>query len=184
MTSITSEKNALRKAMKQQRDALDLEKKKIYDAKICLLLKEFITGKKCKTVHAYLPMGSEIDIRPLLQDLLRQNITIVTPKTLKNRKLEHLVLDSLDNLEAGAYGTLHPKDGVVFTGNIDLIIVPGLAFDKEDYRLGYGGGYYDTFLTEYPNAFTVGVCYPFQKIKTAPKEAHDACLDTVIIKNK
>ena len=181
MTGIPSEKRALRKAIKQQRDALDLKKKKIYDAKICLLLKELIAKKKCKVVHAYIPMGSEIDISPLLQYLLQQEITIVTPKTLINRELQHLVLNSLEDLESGIYGTSHPKNGVVFNGIVDLIIVPGLAFDKEHYRLGYGGGYYDTFLDKHIHAIKVGVAYPFQNIHKIPKEAHDACLDMVLL---
>ena len=127
-------------------------------------------------------MGNEIDIKPLLEKLLSKNCTVVVPKTLKNRKLTHLILNSLDALEPGVYGTSHPENGIVFTGKIDLVIVPGLAFDEENYRLGYGGGYYDTFLAEYPTAFTVGVGYPFQKVKKVPKEAHDACLDTVFVK--
>jgi 5-formyltetrahydrofolate cyclo-ligase len=48
--------------------------------------------------------------------------------------------------------------------------------------LGYGGGYYDAFLAEFSTAFTVGLAYPFQQLKTVPKEAHDACLDLVLVK--
>jgi 5-formyltetrahydrofolate cyclo-ligase len=179
---ITAEKKALRNAIKEQRDALHLDYKLKYDSWTCNALEIEISERNCKVVHAYLPMGNEIDIKPLLANLLKKKITVVVPKTLKKRKLEHLVLDSLDGLESGVYGTSHPKNGTIFTGNIDLVIVPGLAFDTENYRLGYGGGYYDTFLAEYPNAFTVGVGYPFQKVKTVPKEAHDACLNTVIYK--
>jgi 5-formyltetrahydrofolate cyclo-ligase len=176
---IIAEKKALRNAMKLQRDAIELDYKLTYDAWICNALEILITERNYKVVHAYLPMGNEIDIKPLITQLLVNGTTVVVPKTLKNRKLEHLVLDSLDNLEPGVYGTSHPKKGVVFIGNIDLIIVPGLAFDNQNYRLGYGGGYYDAFLAEYTTAFTVGIAYPFQKLKTVPKEAHDACLNTV-----
>lgn len=179
---IVAEKKALRNAIKEQRDALELDYKLEYDSWICNALETLIAERNCKVVHAYLPMGNEIDIKPLLANLLIKEVTVVVPKTLKKRKLEHLVLDSLEDLEPGVYGTSHPKNGIVFTGEIDLVIVPGLAFDTDNYRLGYGGGYYDTFLAEYPNAFTVGVGYPFQKVKTVPKEAHDASLNTVLVK--
>jgi len=179
---IVAEKKALRAAIKLQRDAIDLDYKLAYDTWICNALEALIAEINCNVVHAYLPMGNEIDISPLIKKLLENKVRVVVPKTLKKRKLEHLVLNSLDNLEPGVYGTSHPKNGVVFTGDIDLVIVPGLAFDCNNYRLGYGGGYYDAFLAEYPTAFTVGVAYPFQKILQVPKEAHDACLDNVLVR--
>ena len=179
---IIAEKKALRNAMKRERYALAPGYKHTYDTSICNALELLITERNCNVVHAYLPMGNEIDILPLLQKLLKINITVVVPVTLKNRNLEHLILTSLDNLESGIYGTSHPKNGTVFTGDIDFIVVPGLAFDTKNYRLGYGGGYYDTFLAAYPTAFKVGAAYPFQKIKSVPKEAHDSRLDLVLVK--
>lgn len=179
---IVEEKKALRNEMNNQRTTLDVHFKSAYDIWICKELETIIAERNCQVVHAYLPMGNEIYIKPLLAQLLANGTTVVVPKTLKKRQLEHLVLTDLENLEDGVYGTSHPKNGIVFTGDIDLIIVPGLAFDDQNYRLGYGGGYYDTFLAEYPNAFTVGVCYPFQKIKRVPKETHDACLDAVLVR--
>jgi len=182
--SITNQKKAVRARIKTQRDTINLEYKLAYDASICEALEILISERKCTVVHAYIPMGNEINLKPLLARLVAKNITVVTPKTLKNRQLEHLVLDSLDLLESGVYGTSHPKNGFVFTGELDLVIVPGLAFDNAGYRLGYGGGYYDTFLAEHPTAFTVGIGYPFQKINKVPKEAHDACLDKVLVLEK
>ena len=178
---IVAQKKAVRTSIKTQRDAIELAYKLAYDASICDALFALIAARNCAVVHAYIPMGNEIDIRPLLEKLAATKIIVVTPKTLKNRQLEHLVLDSLDHLESGVYGTSHPKNGIVFNGKLDLVIVPGLAFDSENYRLGYGGGYYDTFLAEHPTAFTVGIGYPFQKIDSVPKEAHDACLDKVLV---
>jgi 5-formyltetrahydrofolate cyclo-ligase len=179
---IIAEKKALRRAMKTKRDALPLEYKLTYDTWICNALEILITERNCKVVHVYLPMGNEINISPLIEKLLKNNTTVVVPKIVKNRNLEHLILTSLDNLESGVYGTSHPKESVVFKGEINLVVVPGLAFDTKNYRLGYGGGYYDTFLAAYPTAFTVGLSYPFQKINSVPKEAHDTRLDLVLVK--
>ena len=69
-----------------------------------------------------------------------------------------------------------------FNGRYDLIIVPGLAFDNRNYRVGYGGGYYDNFLVMQPESFKVGIFYPFQKVDVVPVEPHDICLDTILVK--
>lgn len=180
MSDIKAEKNALRQQIHLKRNSMNETSKELFDVSICKVLVQLIEERNCKTVHAYLPMGSEINIAPLLQMLLSKELTVVTPKTLKKRKLQHLVLTSLENLESGIYGTSHPANGIEYSGDYDLIIVPGLAFDTNNYRLGYGGGYYDAFLAENPNTFMVGIGYPFQKIKSVPKEAHDARLDLVI----
>jgi 5-formyltetrahydrofolate cyclo-ligase len=181
MDDITIQKKSLRKSIIAQRDAIDVSDKGLLDTQICSQLQQLIEQRKCKTVHAYIPMGSEIDIQPLLKWMLQKQIKVVTPKTLRNRKLQHLVLNSLDALEIGLFGTSHPSNSKEYKGTYDFIIVPGLAFDDNNYRLGYGGGYYDTFLAEHPNAFKVGVGYAFQKLKTIPKETHDACLDLVVL---
>jgi 5-formyltetrahydrofolate cyclo-ligase len=89
-------------------------------------------------------------------------------------------LKSLDELESGVYGTSHPINGVEYFGDYDLIIVPGLAFDDRNQRLGYGGGYYDDFMKQYPHAHKLGICYPFQKVKQVPVELHDLKIDDVL----
>ncbi len=177
---VIKEKKALRTHIKNEREAINKEFKLAYDTAICDKLDVLISNKNCQVVHAYIPMENEIDIRPLLAKLLAKGIKVITPKTLKNRELQHLELTSLDSLEDGIYGTSHPADAKVYSDSFDLIIVPGLAFDAKNYRLGYGGGYYDTFLAKHSHAFTVGIGYPFQKIAKVPREKHDACLDLIL----
>jgi len=137
----------------------------------------------CEYVHCYLPMGTEIDITDFIKELLVRGITVVTPKTLAKRKLENLVLNSLEEVEIGVFGTSHPTSGKVYGGSYDLIVVPGLAFDAENYRLGYGGGYYDTFISSQASSKTVGIFYPFQEVKQVPIECHDVQLDEVLVKS-
>ena len=156
------------------------DKKLTYDLEICNKLEALIDKINAKVVHAYLPMGKEIDITPLLKNLLDKNIIVVSPKTLKNRKLQNLVLNSLEEIEEGVFGTTHPTNSVEYTGAFDLIIVPGLAFDDKKYRLGYGAGYYDNFLVNHPNTLKVGVFYPFQQVIKVPIEPHDVKLDETI----
>jgi 5-formyltetrahydrofolate cyclo-ligase len=180
--SITEQKKLLRTEMFALRNSLDDQVKKTYDTWICEELTQQLLLRKCTTVHAYIPMRSEIDIRPLLANLLQSGVTVVCPKTLPKRKLENRILISLEELEIGIMGTQHPREATLYEGEYDCIIVPGLAIDSERYRLGYGGGYYDTFLSSQPNAFTIGIYYPFQQVQKVPTEPHDLPLQSVLLK--
>ena len=173
-------KKELRKEMALKRNAIIPSLKTEMDESICTQLFTLITQHKAKIVHTYIPMGSEIDLTPLIQQLLDSGIKVVCPKTLPNRKLEHRYLYSLNELEEGVMKTFHPKKADLYTGMCDLIIVPGLAYDENNYRLGYGGGYYDEFLANQKGAVKVGAFYPFQKVSEIPIELHDQGLDQVI----
>ena len=158
------------------------EDKQIYDHWVCNKLKELSVKFNWDTVHCYLPMNAEIDITPFIEYFLEKGNVIVCPKTLPRRKLEHLVLNKLDALEEGIFSTKHPQGNLIFEGTYDAIIVPGLAFDRRGFRLGYGGGYYDNFLNSQQNSMKLGICYPFQYVENVPVESHDVCLDNVLVK--
>lgn len=180
--SVKEEKSALRQKMLAARAQINVAQKSSYDAFICQALQQIIAQHDYKSVHAYIPMAHEIDITPLLHQLLQHNITLVCPKTLPKRQLENRILQSLQHLETGIKGTQHPAHAEVYEGHYDLIIVPGLAFDLQHYRLGYGGGYYDNFLMAHPQAQKIGIFYPFQQVAQVPREAHDVALDGLIVK--
>lgn len=171
------EKKQLRAAMQQRRDAIDLAWKRQYDQHVCARLKERVLQRDAKTVHVYLPMGMEINIFPFISWLLETNRTVVAPKVLPERQLENLQLESLTGIEKGVFGTSHPSSGKRVEEGYDLVVVPGLAFDIRNYRLGYGGGYYDRFLKKHPDVYTIGIHYPFQLHKEIPIESHDIRLN-------
>lgn len=179
--TIIEKKKKIRKEMSLKRVEMDLHVKAHFDQWICDSLWEVIVEKNYKTVHCYLPMGTEINIQPLIEKMLANRVSVVTPKTLPNSQLQNLVLSSLNELEQGVFGTTHPANAMEYLGSYDLIIVPGLAFDSNRFRLGYGGGYYDNFLLQNPNAYKLGIFYPFQKVKQVPLESHDLQLDDILI---
>ncbi|MEM6379524.1 MAG: 5-formyltetrahydrofolate cyclo-ligase [Bacteroidota bacterium] len=179
---IRESKQALRKQMTLKRENLDSNLKKVYDQWICEQLLKIILKQNYQKIHAFLSIGSEINIFPLIKLLLEQQIQVTCPQTLGKRQLRHLVLSSLEAIETGKYGTQYPTGRLEYSGPQDLIIVPGLAFDRNCFRLGYGGGYYDAFLKNQPNAYKIGIAYPFQIVAEVPKETHDQQLNQILCK--
>lgn len=174
------DKQALRLKMEQLREQLNPGQKAQLDALLCLELQTLVLERAASAVHTFLPMGTEIDLYPFISWMLDNNIAVSCPKTMPERKLQHFQLRSPDEIKQGLFGTFYPDSGIATTGPYDLIVVPGLAFDQHNNRLGYGGGYYDIFLREHPKAFKVGVGYNFQVITDLPVEPHDVPLDRVI----
>ena len=105
---------------------------------------------------------------------------ILLPVVIGN-DLELRVYTSPADLAIGAYGIEEPT-GALFTDYaiIDLIIVPGVAFDRDGNRLGRGKGYYDRLLPRIPSAYKVGICFPFQIVEEVPAEPFDIRMDEII----
>ena len=177
-------KKAIRTQMLEKRDALSTSKKAAWDHDICQQISQIAVQQKLACLHTYLPMDSEVDLFPVIESLLKEGVKIVTPKSLPKRKLSNLVLHSLEELEEGIFGTRHPANSEEYTGAYELILVPGLAFDLQGNRVGYGAGYYDIFLEGHPDALKLGVCYPFQILNTVPTEPHDILLDGLVYPGK
>jgi len=174
------EKKLLREKMLALRAGLLPSDKRRHDHSICDQLWQLVEETGASRVHTYLPMGDEVDIFPFIGAMLEKGLTVVAPKSLKGRRMENLVLQSLSELEAGIFGTSHPASGLVYDGSYDLFIVPGLAFDRQGNRIGYGAGYYDAFLGSQPSGQKLGICYPFQVLDELPAEGHDVRLDGVL----
>jgi len=176
------QKSKLRDEMLLNRSQIDQKSKAEYDKYVCDELYGIVQEWDHQVIHTYIPMGDEIDVLPLIDMLLREGRIIIAPKTLKDRTLQHLVLQDLKDLEKGMFDTQHPANSIEYIGELDLIITPGLAYDYKGNRLGYGGGYYDTFLAEQPEAHSVGVAYPFQRMKYIPIDRHDIPVNDVVSK--
>ncbi|GAB5537920.1 MAG: 5-formyltetrahydrofolate cyclo-ligase [Salibacteraceae bacterium] len=178
---IEKQKESLRKMMLQRRTALDSVTKGRLDDRIVHQLIELVKARNIRVVHTYLPMGNELDHTSFLRYCLQNDITLITTQTLAKPEMKHLILEDLNDLESGVFGTRFPRNGKEWKAGYDLIIVPGLAYDEHGNRLGYGGGYYDNFLRHHSQVNKVAVAYPFQKVEFVPHNPFDVPVDEVMI---
>ena len=125
-------------------------------------------------------MAHEVNHWPVLEALREKGLKIIIPKIAPNRVLKPILYEGKDQLTQSKWGTWEPIKGELYSKSIDLIICPGLAFDSQGARIGYGGGYYDRFLKLHPEAQTLALCYPFMLQSNIPTEAHDIPIQFII----
>jgi len=137
--------------------------------------------RQCKSLYAYLPFNQEVRTSPIIERAWADGKRVAVPKVVGN-EMVFIWIDSFDNLAPqGAYNITEPiEDGPVADDATALVLMPGLAFDPEGRRVGYGGGYYDRFLEKEPDHPLVALCYDFQLVDHLEVEAHDVPVDVVI----
>lgn len=180
-------KQDIRKIIKRKREEIDKQIKKELDLRI---MNNFFNSdyiNKSNVIFIYVNMESEINTVDIITRLLNMGKRVAVPKVLPgNKEMVALEIKSLSDLnESGAFGILEPDITKKDVGDeVDLIILPGLAFDKRGYRIGYGGGFYDRFLQRYNNVKRVSLCYNFQIIENIPEEDFDEAIDIIITEDK
>ncbi|MCC5915742.1 MAG: 5-formyltetrahydrofolate cyclo-ligase [Cryomorphaceae bacterium] len=177
---ISHHKKQLRTIFLSRRNDLAPEQKAEMDRRICEGIWKKIEALQPRVIHTFLPINSEINFYPVIKRSIAAGITIVCPRALPNRRMSHLVLRDLSATTPGVMGTIYPSGENEYLGTYDLILVPGLAYDQRGHRLGYGGGYYDAFLKNHPDAFKLGLFYAFQACDKLPIGMHDVQLDGVV----
>lgn len=145
------------------------------------LLSEFEPYRSAKCVMAYMACRGELDLGPVIRDVLERGKTLLLPRCEPGRQLTARKVVGNDDLSPGAYGLMEPNADceIADPKQIDLILVPGAAFDRIGGRIGQGAGYYDQFLPE-TDGLRVGICHGFALFERVPCEIHDIRMDTVI----
>lgn len=133
----------------------------------------------------YMPFRQEVDLRALIVEAWDRGKTVFLPKTDPvTKKMAVYEVSSFDELQPGAYGIREPTADERRKGQkeeLDLVLLPGVVFDRHGYRIGYGGGYYDRFLpTLNPQTLLIGVAFSWQVVDCIPHEAHDQSLDGLV----
>ena len=138
--------------------------------------------QEARTVGLVISEALEIDTKPLFLLAQAQNKTVCVPKTLPHYQMEFIALKADTPIKRTKFGVLEPQDGrVVAKADLDLIIVPGLLFTKDGDRLGFGGGFYDRYLKDYPGK-TIALADKARLLAkpTWPIEATDILIQTVL----
>ena len=174
------DKKQIRKTMKAQRAKLTKNEVLTYSSGIWRKIYNTPMFKSAQTIFLYSSIGNEVDTVEIATKALAMGKKIAYPVTnTTDYTMEFYRINSLSELvtvKSGSFSLKEPNpDSHIKTipNSATLMIVPGLAFDKEFYRTGYGGGFYDKYIGQYPTLITLGVCYAFQVIDYIPREAHD-----------
>ncbi len=130
-------------------------------------------------IYAYVSYNQEVSTFQFMRQVLAEGKTLLVPKVHKDVMRFHEISD-LDELRPGAYGILEPDNEKLDTVSQGFMLLPGLAFDKEGHRLGYGGGFYDKYLNENPCHYKAALAYDFQVFEEIPFEAYDIPVDCLV----
>ena len=182
MSDIKEEKRALRAKYKEKRRLISSDNKQNLDKTLCNAIIGLECFKRADTLLAFYPSFLEPDIRPVINEALLQNKKVAFPLcNVESHTMRFICVSSLDELRIGNYSIPEPPvDNEEYCAAANaLCLVPALAFDKHGYRLGYGGGYYDRFLSDF-NGTSVGMTYSEFINDSLPRGKFDIKTDIII----
>ena len=177
-------KKNIREEIIDKRNNLILDIKQNYDS---LIFEEIINSeiyKKSKKIFTYISFGSEVDTIKIIKYSFSNNKEVYVPKINKQTKdMIALKIHNFNNMSVDKWGIIEPNsvDKTNIGTDFDLIIMPGIAFDKQGNRIGYGGGYYDKYISKLNNASNLlALAYDFQIIQDIESESHDIKVDFIL----
>ncbi len=187
MYEIRTEKNIIREKHKKIRGAIPPEKKSEFDLKICNKIMSLVSYRFAETVLLYAPVNSEIDISPIAEAALAAGKRVAFPRCIPGTyEMEFHYVSSLDELSSGTMNIPEPDVSAplfnasdIADGNKCLCIIPALAFDKRGYRIGYGKGYYDRYLSRF-RCIRAGVIYSELFVPKLPSGRFDLKVDFIV----
>lgn len=170
-------KQEIRAEYKQKRRAIPPDVKEMRDEAIRAALEAMPVYQKAPWLLCYVSLADEVDTKRLIEDALAAGKRVCVPISLpETYTVDFYEIRSLEELVPGTYGVLEPDPKrsrkVTFFPRSAVCIVPGLVFDAEGFRLGYGKGYYDRFLQQY-HGVKIGICYEEMTVKLLPHGYYD-----------
>ncbi|OLS03052.1 5-formyltetrahydrofolate cyclo-ligase [Tissierella creatinophila] len=177
------EKKLIREQILKKRKTLSEETREIYSQKITNKLLASSHYMNAKTIMCFISFSDEVDTHDFIKSAIQDGKKIVVPVTFpKTHELKPSRVKDFNELEPGYYNILTPKkefERFIDPKDIDLVITPGVAFRKDGYRVGYGGGYYDRFLSKIPNTITIAICFSIQLVDELPTDSFDIPVDYI-----
>ena len=174
------DKKALRATIRQRKRAMSEQEIVTKSQKLYELLMETDLYKNAKTFYGYMPYNQEVRTVPMLEQALRDGKRVAIPKCYGS-EMKFIYLDDLTKVEKGYANIPEPiEDGPIADDPTALVLMPGMAFDPQGHRIGYGGGFYDKFLAAEPDHPTLALCYDFQMMPHLETEEYDIPVDCVL----
>jgi len=178
------EKNPLRKTILNKRKSLTPDEVKNASEAIVSKLKQLPVIKESVVIMSYMPYGNEADIKAFNQWILDSGKVLLLPRVLDDTNIDAVKINDIESgLVKGSFGILEPAaENESFPIElIDVILVPGVAFDRQGNRMGHGKGYYDRFLSRCKGSTVfLGIAYSFQVYESIPFDEHDIRVHGVI----
>lgn len=184
---MTIDPQKIRRDTLASRDSLTQAEINDASAAICNTLLSLPEIVDSNTIFAYVSFRSEISTFKLIEALMAAEKTVAVPLTqVKEKRLDAIRITNItSDLEPGYCNIPEPtvklcETNIIDPNEIDAIILPGSVFDKRGGRFGYGGGYYDRFVSNVPDAVRIGLAYDLQVVDEIPLQTHDELLDIVV----
>lgn len=174
-------KKELRKVILNKRQSITAEDYLDKSAAVCERLKQNRRFSQAGSVHVYYPIKGEVDIKPAIDYLWQTGKQVIMPRAdFKTKDMQNYYVISFGQLEKTHYGLFEPRTtSPLHLGSPEVVIVPGVAFSEDRYRLGYGGGFYDRFLSGI-DSYLIGVAFEEQIVDLLPRETHDQKLNLIL----
>ena len=171
---ITS-KDSLRRFVRAQKQQYTAAQLAAMSEEICSRVLASAWWQEASTLLLYYPLADEVDVRTLIREAFGGGKHVLLPVCVGD-ELELRIYEGESSLAKGSFGIMEPT-GRLFAPehypDIQLAIIPGMAFDKTGHRLGRGKGYYDRLLPKLTKARRQGICFPFQLLDEVPADTHD-----------
>lgn len=175
--SVVMDKKTLRQEIRMRKKGCPPEQLQEESKRIMKKLESHPDFQRAQNVMLYASLPDEVQTMAFLE-AWRNRKRIILP-TVVGDDIVPVELAADSSLVEGDFHIMEPENHP-YEGTFDLIVVPGMAFDRQGHRLGRGKGYYDRFLIKYPEVKTIGICFSFQLLEEVPAEPHDQVIDEVI----
>lgn len=178
------DKKEMRKIYLKKRNSLSEEEIFEKSKKMCDIFFTADFYKRAEKVFTYINYKSEFNSSIIIERALSDGKTVCVPVMSKEKAAEmfFVEINNLDTLSLNSYGIYEPEldfSKVLKPDLKTIMIVPGLAFDKKGYRLGYGGGYYDKYIRENKDSFNIGFAFEFQLVEEVVHNEYDVSIDMI-----
>ena len=176
-------KLSIRQTILQRRNRIPAHQWKQSSLQIHAHLRQWPVYQNARVVHIYVNKPQEVETKSIIHHCWQSGKTVIVPYLVPHSPvLGHSILSSFDQLITGTFDLQEPLPETrvpVDLASIDLVIMPGVVFDRKGGRIGHGRGHYDKFLSRI-EAYLLGICFSFQIVPVLPQGSHDIPTDEIL----